>query len=87
MKFLAISQNSGDPSQLLAAEGERMATLVADGVVVQFYLKADYSGAVLILESPDPAQAERDLATLPIVKAGLTEFSITAIVDPPGAPA
>ena len=87
MKFLAVSQNRGDPTALLAAEGERMAGLVANGVVLQLYLKTDYSGAVLILEAPDPEQAGRELATLPLVRAGLTQFTITAIVDPPGTPA
>ena len=86
MKFLAVSQNRGDPTPLIAEEGAQMANLVADGLVTTMWLKADYSGAVLILESPDTEQAKAQLATLPLVKAGITDFSVTTIVDPPGAP-
>ena len=83
MKFLAVSQNCGDPTPVLAAEGERMASLVAAGVVEHVYLKADHSGAVLVLEAPDTQQAEADLATLPMVLGGLTNFTITAIMEAP----
>ena len=83
MKFLAVSQNRGDPTALLAAESQRMADLVTRGTVEHVYLKADYSGAVLIVEAADPQQAEAELATLPLVIAGLTSFTVTAIITAP----
>ena len=89
MKFMGrVGTTAGDPTDLLAAEGERIATLVADGGVRQLCVKADYSGVFAILESPDPQQAEREPATLPLVKAGLIPvLRHRLVVDPPGAPA
>ena len=83
MKFLAVSQNCGDPTPVLAAEGQQMASLVAAGVVEHVYLKTDYSGAVLILEVRDAQQADAELGTLPMVMGGLTNFTVTAIVEAP----
>lgn len=83
MKFLAVSQNRGDPTPVLAAEGRQMADLVAHGIVEHVYLKVDYSGAVLILEAADVQQAEAALATLPMVIAGLTAFTVTAMTEAP----
>jgi hypothetical protein len=83
MKFLAVSQNRGDPTPLLAAEAQQMADLVARGVVEHVYLKTDYSGAVLILEAADVQRAEAELATLPLVIAHLTAFTVTEIITAP----
>lgn len=86
MKFLAVSQNRGDPTPFLPAETEQMANLLADGLVQQFFVKTDYSGVVLIVESTTPEAAAAQLATLPLVKAQVTEFALTRITDPPGPP-
>ena len=83
MKFLAVSQNLGDPTPWLAAESAQMAHLVQRGVVHDMYLKTDYSGAVLILDAADRPDAENELATLPLVNARLTRFALTAIMEPP----
>lgn len=79
MKFLAVSQNMGDPSPHLAAEGARMAELVLDKTVEQVFLKTDYSGAVLIASATDAGA----LDTLPLVVNGPTSFTITEIVAAP----
>lgn len=81
MKFLAVSQNTGDPTPLLAAETERVNELLARGVVEHIFLKADYSGAVLIVSASDVEQAEQELATLPLVDAHLTSFTFTPLAD------
>lgn len=86
MKFLAVSHNTGDPSAHLDAETARIAELVAAGTVERVLLKADWSGAVLILETPDEEQARAAVDSLPIATHGLTTFTLTAVVDPP-APA
>lgn len=83
MKFLAVSQNLGDPTPLLAAESAQMAQLVERGIVHDLYFKTDYSGAVLILDAADQPDAEKELATLPLVSAQLTRFALTAITAPP----
>lgn len=83
MKFLAVSQNLGDPTPWLAAESAQMAQLVQRGVVHQMYVKTDYSGAVLIMDAVDEPEATKALATLPLVNAQLTRFALTAIAEPP----
>jgi hypothetical protein len=80
MKFLAVSQNTKDPTQFLAAEGARMAELTGAGTVEQVFLKADYSGAVLIAHAADATALADLLSTLPLVINGITSFALTEIV-------
>ncbi|GGL91607.1 hypothetical protein [Nakamurella endophytica] len=82
MKILAVSQNTGDPRPFLSEEAERTQQLVASGVVEQVFLKADWSGAVLILEAADVPAAEAALATLPLVREHVTAFSVTPLLQP-----
>src|SRR5215212_9349877 len=45
--------------------------------VREFYLRADHRpGVVLVFESDDVSEAERIVAALPIVEAGLLEFEV-----------
>jgi muconolactone delta-isomerase len=83
MKFLAVSQNTSDPSAHVAAEGARMAELAAAGTIEQVYLKADYSGAVLLADADDAKTLRAALDTLPLVINGVTSFAITEIVGAP----
>ena len=48
--------------------------------VREFYLRADYQpGVVLIFECDDATEAERLVAELPIVGAGLLEFEVVPL--------
>ena len=48
--------------------------------VREFYLRADYQpGVVLIFESDDVSEAERLVAALPIVEAGLLDFEVIPV--------
>ena len=86
MTYLAVSTNTGDPSSLVEAEGRRTAELVGSGVVQHVWLKADWSGAVLVLSGEDEAEARAAVDSLPIAQAGLTTFVLTPLlVPPPGA--
>jgi hypothetical protein len=87
MKVLAISTNTGDPSPYLAEEGAQVDQLVRQGVVERVLLKADWSGAALLLEVPDVDAARATVQSLPIAAHGLTRFDLLPVVDPPGAPA
>jgi hypothetical protein len=80
MKVLAISSNVGDPTPHLPDELRRIAELQAVGVIEQLYLKADRSGAVIMLETESAEEAERQLATLPLVQRGVTSFDVTELV-------
>lgn len=79
MKFLAVSNNTGDPTSLLEQETAHMAELAAAGVVEQMFLKADFSGVVLIVEAVDGDTAARQLSELPLVRNGITAFTLTEL--------
>jgi hypothetical protein len=80
MKVLAISSNAGDPTPHLPDETRRLAELQAVGVIGQLYLKADRSGAVIMLETESAEEAERQLTTLPLVQRGVASFDVTELV-------
>jgi hypothetical protein len=80
MKVLAISSNTGDPTSHIPDEMRRVAELQEGGVIEQVYLKADRSGAVMMLETESTDEAERQLATLPLVQRGVTRFEVTELL-------
>ena len=81
MKFLAVSTNTKDVSPFLAAEAERIEELRAAGILTGGWVKADFSGAVLVLECADAADATAALETLPIVINDATSFELIEVVD------
>ena len=83
MSYLAVSTNTGDPSSLYKAEGRRTAELVSSGVIEHVWLKADWSGAVLVLSSEDEESARAAVDSLPIAAAGLTTFALTPLLAAP----
>jgi len=83
MKYLAVSTNTKDVSPFIEAEGQRVAELRAAGTVTDIWLKSDFSGAVLLLECADQAEATAALNTMPIVMNDATTFVLTEIIDPP----
>lgn len=85
MMFLAVSQNVGDPTPYLAAEDARMQELQQTGVVEQMLLKADWSGAVLLLRARDHAAAREAVGSLPLVTNGITRFELTEVISPPAS--
>ena len=82
MKILAVSTNLSDPTPYLAEEMQKMSELQRSGVVERLLLKADRSGAVLVLEAPDPEAARSAVGTLPLAQHGVTEFTFTTLIDP-----
>ena len=82
MKFLAISTNTGDTRPHLAAEGAQVDDLVRRGVVLSVLVKADWSGAVLVLDVADEQAAWATVQALPIAAHGLTQFTLTHVLDP-----
>ena len=90
MKFLAVSSNTGDPTPLLDAEGARTVELQQDGTFELVLLKADWSGAVILLNAANADAARAAVDSLPLVRHGVTRFELTAVIDPAdvaGAPA
>lgn len=82
MKFLATSTNVGDPGPWIPEESKRMAELAQSGTLEHAYLKADFSGAVLVVEADSLQGATAQLGTLPLVREGVTTFQFTQIVEP-----
>lgn len=82
MMVLAVSRNTGDPSPLLQAEAARMAELQKAGQVELILLKADWSGAVLLLRTADMAAAREAVGSLPLALNGITEFELTEVITP-----
>jgi muconolactone delta-isomerase len=90
MRILAIERElegvseSQFTSELGAAEARRVWELYQDGAIRDLYFRADRPSAVLILECRDVAEAERALASLPLVHAGLIGFEILPLRAYPG---
>jgi hypothetical protein len=83
MKILAISTNTSDTTAYLAEEGTRVDDLIQQGVVEWVLVKADWSGAALLLDVPDVDTARATVESLPIAAHGLTRFALTPVVEPP----
>jgi len=54
-------------------------------VLEQALLKADRSGAVLVLDVPDAAAARAAVDSLPLVRYGVTRFDLTELMEVPHA--
>jgi len=82
MVVLAVSHNTGDPTPHLQAEAARMAELQQAGLVELVLLKADWSGAVLLLQTSDLRAARETVDSLPLVINGITTFELTEVITP-----
>lgn len=86
MMFLAVSTNTGDPTPHLQAEAARVAQLRQEGLVELMLVKADWSGAVLLLRAADLAAAREAVGSLPLVVHGITSFELTEVISPDSLP-
>ena len=86
MMILAISHNTGDPTPHLQAEAARMAELRRAGLVELILLKADQSGAVLLMRTPDLPTARQTVDSLPLVAKAITSFELTEVIIPDSIP-
>jgi muconolactone delta-isomerase len=62
----------------------RISELTGQGSLERLWLKADRSGAVLLLNADNEQHAQRLIDSLPLVQAGVAKFDLTALVEPPG---
>jgi muconolactone delta-isomerase len=89
MKILAIEKEVAGVTDEefaphLKAEAARAWELHQAGVVRELYFRADWPGAVLVLECAGVEEAADVLNTLPLVKAGLITFDIIPLKAYPG---
>ncbi|MBS2536229.1 hypothetical protein KGQ20_26040 [Catenulispora sp. NF23] len=82
MKFIAESHNTGDIAPYLEAEGVRIGELVQAGILESIFLKADQSGAFLVLTTDDEAAARTALDSLPLAQNRVTKVELTEVVVP-----
>jgi muconolactone delta-isomerase len=89
MKILALEKevpgvaaNAFTPH--LRAEAARVWELQQSGVLREIYFREDRSDAVLILECADLGEAQRALATLPLVCEKLIAFELIPLKPYPG---
>jgi muconolactone delta-isomerase len=68
----------------LKAEAARAWELHQAGVIRELYFRADWPGAVLMLECASVEEAAGVLNTLPLVQAGLIAFDIIPLQAYPG---
>jgi hypothetical protein len=62
-----------DFAPVLPEESQQRRTLYAAGVARQIWNRGDEPGSALLLEATDRADAEAQIATLPLVKAGMMD--------------
>jgi muconolactone delta-isomerase len=89
MKILAIEKEvpgvtDGDFAPHRKREAARVWELHQAGVIRELYFRADWPGAVLMLECAGVEEAADVLSTLPLVKAGLIAFDIIPLKAYPG---
>ncbi|MGN6606450.1 MAG: hypothetical protein ACTHMS_05490 [Jatrophihabitans sp.] len=80
MTFLALTSNLGDPRAYADEEAAATARLREAGLLGDVYVRADYTGAVLVLTTDDRATAEQAVASLPLVRAGVTTAEIIEVL-------
>jgi hypothetical protein len=80
MLFLAESHNSGDIAPYLEAETVRIGELMRAGIVETVLVKADQSGAFLLVRSADLASARGAVESLPLAAHGLTSVEFTEVI-------
>lgn len=89
MKILAIEHEipgtrPGQYEPLLRAEARSAWKLYQAGIIRELYFRQDRSEAVLVLECPDLAAAEQQVAALPLVQGGLITFELIPLRAYPG---
>lgn len=84
MKVVAIATRKQDakPEDFaphLDAEANAALSLYRDEFIREIYSRTDGKGAIVVLECNDVAHAERVLAQLPMIKAGLLSVEIYGV--------
>ncbi len=82
MKILALGTLTGaDIAPHLPEEQRVVAEWREGGYVLDFFLRRDRSGAILLVEDADAAAAEQRLRTLPFVAHEIMELELVELAD------
>jgi hypothetical protein len=85
MKILAIEKVCpGSKTELIQArlepEASKVWELYQKGIIREAYFQAEFHEAVLMLECADELEARTVIGTLPLVEAGLIDFTLIPLV-------
>jgi len=85
MKILALELekpglSASDFQPFLKSEAAQAWALYQAGVIRELYFNADQHTAVLVLECSGIEEAQKTLAALPLVQAGLIQFDLVPLV-------
>lgn len=90
MKILALERpvtgvkDSQLTENLLCEEAAKAWELYQSGVLRELYFHKDRHEAVLVLECGSESDARRQLAELPLVRAGMIHFEVIPLIPYPG---
>lgn len=81
MKFLALGSDNpaaiaADFKPYLAGEARRVWELIQAGIIREIFFRADRRDAVIILECNNAEEAQRALASLPLMEKNLISFEL-----------
>lgn len=62
------------------AEGARVRELYGQGVIRRIWHRADSTGACFLVESGDAEAAAAAVASLPMARDGMSDFTVVALV-------
>lgn len=81
MRFLVFAATlpGADPTPYVEAEDARVEELLTAGVVEQFYMRADFSGAYLVVKASDLTETEKVMQSLPMAEVGLLQFTFVEL--------
>lgn len=85
MKILAIEREclGASPGQIqayLKSEASRVWELYQKGIIREAYFQAEQHNAVLVLECQDIDEARTAIQSLPLVDAGLIDFTLLPLI-------
>jgi muconolactone delta-isomerase len=89
MQFLSLSRRKiaefgaeAFTPELVAAEGERVKQLYAEGKLRQVWRRGDTAGAAILWEAADESDVRAALESLPLYQAGLLELATVVPLHP-----
>lgn len=89
MQFLSVSRRRTEAfpteawaPELLAAEGQRVRELYAEGIIRSIWRRKDMPGAAIVIEAANESEARAALESLPLAQRGMLEVVVFTALEP-----
>ena len=89
MQFLSVSRRRTEAfpteawtPELLAAEGQRVRELYAEGIIRSIWRRNDMPGAAILIEAGNESEARAALESLPLARRGMLEVVVFTALEP-----